>query len=202
MGPANLGRTPQGGSRLKRVMRSPERVTTKCPVKTRSPDSGWTGFLIVRPFPSPLGGFTGGVLPKQVAGAGQFLSLPSSPPKKHNSAPKMDSWEAKMTKAPERVLDRVVLHLGDGVRRVVDPADVYYLEAQDEDTRVRLRSARPLVDMRPIAGAPAPLRTPRVPPDPSRVRRQPQTASVRSAGGTTVATGRSNSSLQSTGCCQ
>ncbi len=55
-----------------------------------------------------------------------------------------------MTKAPERVLDRVVLHLGDGERRVVDPADVYYLEAQDEDTRVRLRSARPLVDMRPI----------------------------------------------------
>ena len=55
-----------------------------------------------------------------------------------------------MTKAPERVLDRVVLHLGDGERRVVDPADVYYLEAQDEDTRVRLRSARPLVDMRPL----------------------------------------------------
>ena len=48
------------------------------------------------------------------------------------------------------MLDRVVLHLGDGERRVVDPADVYYLEAQDEDTRVRLRSARPLVDMRPI----------------------------------------------------
>ncbi len=55
-----------------------------------------------------------------------------------------------MTKAPERVLDRVMLHVGDGVRRVVDPDDVYYLEAQDEDTRVRLRSARPLVDMRPI----------------------------------------------------
>jgi len=62
----------------------------------------------------------------------------------------MDSWEAKMTKAPERVLDRVVLHLGDGVRRVVDPADVYYLETRDDDTRVRLRSARPLVDMRPM----------------------------------------------------
>ena len=55
-----------------------------------------------------------------------------------------------MTKAPRRVLDRVVLHLGDGERRVVDPADVYYLEAQGEDTQVRLRSARPLVDMRPI----------------------------------------------------
>jgi len=34
-----------------------------------------------------------------------------------------------MTKAPERVLDRVVLHLGDGLQQVVDPADVYYLEA-------------------------------------------------------------------------
>lgn len=55
-----------------------------------------------------------------------------------------------MTKAPERVLDRVVLHLSDGVRRVVDPADVYYLETQDDDTRVRLSSARPLVDMRPL----------------------------------------------------
>jgi len=55
-----------------------------------------------------------------------------------------------MTKAPERVLDRVVLHLGDGLQQVVDPADVYYLEARDDDTRVRLRSARPLVDLRPI----------------------------------------------------
>lgn len=55
-----------------------------------------------------------------------------------------------MTKATERVLDRVVLHLGDGDRRVVDPADVYYLEAKGDDTRVRLRSARPLVDMRPM----------------------------------------------------
>ena len=55
-----------------------------------------------------------------------------------------------MTKAAERVLDRVVLHVDDGMRQVVDPAHVYYLEARDEDTRVRLRSARPLVDMRPM----------------------------------------------------
>ena len=55
----------------------------------------------------------------------------------------MDSQEPKMTKAPERVLGRVVLHLSDGERRVVDPADVYYLEAQDEDTLVRMRSALP-----------------------------------------------------------
>ena len=54
-----------------------------------------------------------------------------------------------MTRVPERVLGRVVLHLGDGMRRVVDAADVYYLEVRDEDTSVRLRSARPLVDVRP-----------------------------------------------------
>jgi DNA-binding LytR/AlgR family response regulator len=55
-----------------------------------------------------------------------------------------------MTKTLERMLDRVALHLGDGERRVVDPGDVYFLEAQDEDTRVRFRSAKPLVDMRPL----------------------------------------------------
>ena len=55
-----------------------------------------------------------------------------------------------MTKVPAGALDRVVLHVSDGERRVVDPADVYFLEAQDEDTLVRLRSARPLVDMRPL----------------------------------------------------
>ena len=54
----------------------------------------------------------------------------------------MHTWEAKMTKAEERVSDRVVLHVSDGLRQVVDPADVYYLEAQNEDTLVRLRSER------------------------------------------------------------
>ena len=77
-------------------------------------------------------------------------ALATPPSKMHSSAPRMDSQEAKITKAPERVLDRLVLHASDGERRVVDPADVYYLEAPDEDTLVRLRSARPLVDMRPI----------------------------------------------------
>jgi len=106
-----------------------------------------------------------------------------------------------MTKVPERVLDRVVLHLGDGERRVVDPADVYYLEAQDDDTRVRLRSARPLVDMRPIGY----LLPHFVPQGFSRSTASTSSTSDRSArsgGGTTVATGKSNSSLQSTGCCQ
>ncbi len=46
-------------------------------------------------------------------------------------------------------VDRVLLHLESGERRVVDPAEVYYLEVLEEATRVRLRSARALVDSRP-----------------------------------------------------
>lgn len=47
------------------------------------------------------------------------------------------------------MLDRVLLHLEGGERRVVDPAEVYYLEVLEEATRVRLRSARTLIDTRP-----------------------------------------------------
>ena len=46
-------------------------------------------------------------------------------------------------------VDRILLHLGGGRRRVVDPSEVYYLEVLEEATRVRLRSARTLVDTRP-----------------------------------------------------
>jgi DNA-binding LytR/AlgR family response regulator len=46
--------------------------------------------------------------------------------------------------------DRVLLQLGPGERRLLDPADVYFLEAEDEDTRVRLRSSRALTDVRPL----------------------------------------------------
>jgi len=46
-------------------------------------------------------------------------------------------------------VDRVLLHLDSGERRVVDPDEVYYLEVLEEATRVRLRSARTLVDTRP-----------------------------------------------------
>ena len=53
-----------------------------------------------------------------------------------------------MTKAFDRALDRVVLNVGDGLRQVVDPADVYYLETRGDDTLVRMRSAKPLVDLR------------------------------------------------------
>lgn len=46
--------------------------------------------------------------------------------------------------------DRVLLHLSDGLRRVADPEDVYYLEAKGGETLVRLRSAKPLVDVREL----------------------------------------------------
>ncbi len=45
---------------------------------------------------------------------------------------------------------RVLLTLADGHRRVVDPGDVYYLEAEGGETLVRLRSAKRLVDLREL----------------------------------------------------
>lgn len=51
-------------------------------------------------------------------------------------------------------LDRVLLHVRRGsrvVKRAVDPADVYFLEAEGGDTLVRLRSARRLRDVRRLA---------------------------------------------------
>ncbi|MGB5890537.1 MAG: LytTR family transcriptional regulator DNA-binding domain-containing protein [Thermoanaerobaculia bacterium] len=44
--------------------------------------------------------------------------------------------------------DRILLNLADGLRRAVDPAEVYYLEAEGGETLVRLRSAKRLVDLR------------------------------------------------------
>ena len=43
---------------------------------------------------------------------------------------------------------RILIHLADGLRRVVDPAEAFHLEAVEGATRVRLRGARPLVDVR------------------------------------------------------
>ena len=48
------------------------------------------------------------------------------------------------------ITDRVLLQLGPGERRLLDPLDVYFLESEDEDTRVRLRSSRALTDVRPL----------------------------------------------------
>jgi DNA-binding LytR/AlgR family response regulator len=44
----------------------------------------------------------------------------------------------------------VTIHLEKAVWEVVDPADVYLLEAEGDNTRVRLRGKRELVDVRPL----------------------------------------------------
>jgi DNA-binding LytR/AlgR family response regulator len=55
--------------------------------------------------------------------------------------------------------DRLLLHLARDRRRVVDPHDVYFLEATGETTLVRLRSSRRLRDTRAL-GELAPLLAP------------------------------------------
>jgi DNA-binding LytR/AlgR family response regulator len=66
------------------------------------------------------------------------------------------SWqEQAMATKPERLL----LHLGRDRRRVVDPADVYFLEATGGTTLVRLRSSQRLRDVRAL-GELLPLLTP------------------------------------------
>jgi DNA-binding LytR/AlgR family response regulator len=47
-------------------------------------------------------------------------------------------------------VDRVLIHVNDGLREVVDPADVFFLEAVRDETRIRRRGARALLDVRPI----------------------------------------------------
>ncbi len=47
-------------------------------------------------------------------------------------------------------LPRIALHLEDGKRRLLDPADIYWLEADDDDTWIRLRSSQRLRDRRPL----------------------------------------------------
>ena len=43
---------------------------------------------------------------------------------------------------------KVLLHLTDRRRRVVEADDIYYLEAQGDETDVRLRASRRLRDVR------------------------------------------------------
>lgn len=45
---------------------------------------------------------------------------------------------------------KVLLHLADRRRRVVEADDIYYLEAQRDETDVRLRAARRLRDVRSL----------------------------------------------------
>jgi len=47
-------------------------------------------------------------------------------------------------------IQRAVLHAGDGVRELVDTADIYLLEADGGRTLVRLADADPKVDVRPL----------------------------------------------------
>jgi DNA-binding LytR/AlgR family response regulator len=45
---------------------------------------------------------------------------------------------------------KVLLHLAGRRRRVIDADDIYYLEAQGDETDVRLRAARRLRDVRSL----------------------------------------------------
>ena len=51
---------------------------------------------------------------------------------------------------------RILIHISGSEHRVLDPDDVYRLQARGGETEVRLRSRTPLVDVRPI-GEIAPL---------------------------------------------
>ena len=49
-----------------------------------------------------------------------------------------------------RRIEKVLVHLGDFVRKPIDPAEVYFLEAVGDQTLVRTRSARPWSDVRSL----------------------------------------------------
>jgi DNA-binding LytR/AlgR family response regulator len=51
---------------------------------------------------------------------------------------------------------RILVHISRSEHRVLDPDDVYYLQASGGETEIRLRSRTPLIDIRPI-GEVAPL---------------------------------------------
>ena len=46
--------------------------------------------------------------------------------------------------------ERVLLHLDERTRRAIDPAEVYFLEADGSDTLLRLRASRRLRDARQL----------------------------------------------------
>ena len=43
-----------------------------------------------------------------------------------------------------------LVHTARDVRRPIDPADIYYLEARGRDTRIRRRRAKALIDVREL----------------------------------------------------
>ena len=52
---------------------------------------------------------------------------------------------------------RLLLHLGPGLRQVIESDEVYFVEAKGDDTEVRTRAARVLKDVRPIGALRAPF---------------------------------------------
>ena len=52
--------------------------------------------------------------------------------------------------SPDTTASRLLLHLGPGLRQAIDPEEVYFVEAQGDDTLVRTRAARSLRDVRPM----------------------------------------------------
>jgi len=49
-----------------------------------------------------------------------------------------------------RCIDKALVHLGDFVRKPIDPAEVYFLEAVGDQPLIRSRSARPWRDVRSL----------------------------------------------------
>ncbi len=49
-----------------------------------------------------------------------------------------------------RRLEKVLIHIGEFVRKPIDPAEVYYLEAVGDETLIRTRSRRSLRDVRSL----------------------------------------------------
>jgi DNA-binding LytR/AlgR family response regulator len=45
---------------------------------------------------------------------------------------------------------RLLLHVGPGLRQAIDPAEIYFVEAIADDTRVRTRASRAIRDVRPM----------------------------------------------------
>ena len=49
-----------------------------------------------------------------------------------------------------RRIDKVLVRIGESVRKPIDPAEVYYLEAVGDETLIRTRSRRSLRDVRSL----------------------------------------------------
>ena len=49
-----------------------------------------------------------------------------------------------------RRIEKVLVHFGDFVRKPIDSAELYFLEAVGDQTLIRTRSARPLRDVRSL----------------------------------------------------